>query len=107
MTETVQLELSNRKRSLSSELGKMDEEIKAWLKYLQGCRCRYRSNILDNLDATHTLIQKVIVPRGVIAINGVKLSAYGHKFRAYESGAAGGGAENLSLIHISEPTRPY
>jgi len=103
MSETVQLELSNRKQSLSSELGKMDEEIKAWLRYQQGCRCRYRSNILDNLDATHTLIQKVIVPRGVIAINSVKLSAYGHKFRAYESGAAGGGAESIQTSDTQPP----
>jgi len=98
--ETVQLEVANRKRRLSDELGQLDEEIKAWLRYQQGCRCRYRSNILDALDSTHTLIQKVIIPRGVIAINSVKLSAYGHKFRAYESGAEAGGADYIT----SEPS---
>jgi len=96
MNETVQLELANQRKRLGDELSKLDEEVKAWLRYQQGCRCRYRSNILDALDATHTLIQKVIIPRGVIAINSVKLSAYGHKFRAYESGAAAGGAEYVT-----------
>ena len=101
MSETVQLELANRKSRLSDELAKLDEEVKAWLRYQQGCRCRYRSNILDALDATHTLIQKVIIPRGVTAINSVKLSAYGHKFRAYESSSEAGGG---GLIQTEDTT---
>jgi len=91
VSEAVTLELANRKHRLSDELVKIDDEIKAWLRYQQGCRCRYRSNILDALDSTHTLIQKVVIPRGVIAINSVKLNAYGHKFRAYESSSEAGG----------------
>ena len=100
--ENVQLELSNRKQSLSRELGKLDEEIKAWLNYQQGSRCRYRSNIIENLDAAHTLVQKVIIPRGAIAVNSVKLSAYGHKFRAYESSSEAGGDDPFS----TEETTP-
>jgi len=104
LSEKVQLELLNRKRGLSEELAVMEEEIKAWLRYQQGCRCRYRSNIVDNLDATHTLIQKVIIPRGVIAINSVKLSAYGEKFKAYETGTPESGGSTVPSGSTAPPS---
>ena len=63
---------------------------------------RYRSNIIDNLDASHSLKQLIVVPEETVAIYKAELHVFGEKYRAYESMLAGGGGELLT----SETTIP-
>lgn len=60
----------------------------------------------DNVDATHPLKLKFYIDDGVISVNKVKLAFSLEKFRAYETGAAAGGAQvNLELEYYELFTR--
>jgi len=102
LSEKVEVEVASSRRKLSSELKDLFQRTRTWSKYPQGFMSRYRSNIIDNFDASHSLKQLIVVPEETVAIYEANLHVFGKKYRAYESMLAGGGGELLT----SEATIP-
>jgi len=94
--ETVRLQLSQRAERLDDAVRKIGEELKSFDRYPQGFTFIYESSINDNLDATHTLIHKLNVPRDTWIMDAVKVWIYGEKYRAYGKQAASGGGTVVS-----------
>jgi len=94
--ETVRLQLSQRAERLDDAARKITDILRSFDRYPQGFTFIYESSINDNLDATHTLIHKLNVPRDTWIMDAVKVWIYGEKYRAYGKQAASGGGTVVS-----------
>jgi len=102
MGEKVEVEVATRRKRLSQELKDLYQRARTWSKYPQGFMACYRSNIIDNLDASHPLKQLIVIPKETVAIYKAELHVFGRKYRAYESQLVGGGGDLIT----SEATIP-
>ncbi|MEG0743122.1 MAG: hypothetical protein RR521_12895, partial [Clostridia bacterium] len=68
--------------------------------YSQGATNLYSQQYADNADQGHPAIMRVYVPSGCVRINQMLLSWSTEAFRAYETGAAAGGA-NVTTTNSS------
>jgi len=102
MSEKIEVDVASRRRKLSGELKDLFQRARTWSKYPQGFMTCYRSNIIDNLDGSHSLKQIIVIPEETVAIYKADLHVFGKKYRAYESQLAGGGGDLLT----SEATIP-
>jgi len=100
--ETVSLQLSQRAERLDDAVRNIGEQLRSFDRYPQGFYFIYESSINDDLDATHTLIHKLEVPKDTWIMDLVEVWIYGEKYRAYATGAASGGGS----LETSEATIP-
>jgi len=100
--ESVSLQLSQRAERLDDAARKITDILRSFNRYPQGFFFIYESSINDNLDAAHTLIHKLNVPRDTWILDAVKVWIYGEKYRANVQGAAAGGG----VVQSSEYTTP-
>jgi len=102
--ESVSLQLSQRGQRLDDAVRKIRDELKSFDRYPQGFTFIYESSINDNLDALHTLIHKLNVPKDTWIMDLVKVWIYGEKYRAYGKQAAAGGGTVVSSEFTLPPT---
>lgn len=88
----VELEIANRVRDLADSVSRIAERQGIAELYSQGATNLYSQQYADNADGNHPAVMRFYVPHGCVRINSVRLSWSLGAFRAYETGAAAGGA---------------
>ncbi|MEG0743113.1 MAG: hypothetical protein RR521_12850, partial [Clostridia bacterium] len=73
--------------------------------YSQGATNLYSQQYADNADQKHPAIMRVYVPSGCVRINQMLLSWSTEAFRAYETGAAAGGANVTTTNSAGQSTQ--
>ena len=88
----IDVTISNKSSDVSSAIEDLSRRTAITAQYSQGATNLYAQQYADNADASHPATMRVYVPHGCVKINQMLLSWRIDSFRAYETGAAAGGA---------------
>lgn len=88
----IEITIANAPRDAADSINTLADRMGISELYSQGATNLYSQQYADNADATHPARMRVYVPSGCVRINQMLLSWQLDAFRAYETGAAAGGA---------------
>ena len=88
----IEITIANAPRDATDSINTLADRMGISELYSQGATNLYSQQYADNADATHPARMRVYVPSGCVRINQMLLSWQLDAFRAYETGAAAGGA---------------
>lgn len=88
----IEITIANAPRDAAESINTLADRMGISELYSQGATNLYSQQYADNADAQHPAKMRVYVPSGCVRINQMLLSWQLEAFRAYETGAAAGGA---------------
>ena len=88
----IDITIANATRDAADSINTLADRMGISELYSQGATNLYSQQYADNADAQHPAKMRVYVPSGCVRINQMLLSWQMEAFRAYETGAAAGGA---------------
>lgn len=88
----IEITIANAPRDAADSINTLADRMGISELYSQGATNLYSQQYADNADANHPARMRVYVPSGCVRINQMLLSWQLDAFRAYETGAAAGGA---------------
>ena len=88
----IDITIANAPRDAADSINTLADRMGISELYSQGATNLYSQQYADNADAQHPAKMRVYVPSGCVRINQMLLSWQMEAFRAYETGAAAGGA---------------
>ena len=88
----IDITIANAPRDAAESINTLADRMGISELYSQGATNLYSQQYADNADAQHPAKMRVYVPSGCVRINQMLLSWQMEAFRAYETGAAAGGA---------------
>ncbi len=88
----IEITIANAPRDTADSINTLADRMGVSELYSQGATNLYSQQYADNADASHPARMRVYVPSGCVRINQMLLSWQIEAFRAYETGAAAGGA---------------
>lgn len=88
----IEITIANAPRDAADSINTLADRMGISELYSQGATNLYSQQYADNADAQHPAKMRVYVPSGCVRINQMLLSWQMEAFRAYETGAAAGGA---------------
>ena len=88
----IDITIANAPRDAADSINTLADRMGISELYSQGATNLYSQQYADNADAQHPAKMRVYVPSGCVRINQMLLSWQLEAFRAYETGAAAGGA---------------
>jgi len=86
MAEQIEVTAVNRPDTLASPFLSLEERLRT-RKNPQGSVAFYQSNLQGNVDATHNMIHKLVVPSEAKKIQQVRIWVYGEKYRGHSIGS--------------------
>lgn len=88
----IEITIANAPRDAADSINTLADRMGISELYSQGATNLYSQQYADNADTNHPARMRVYVPSGCVRINQMLLSWQLDAFRAYETGAAAGGA---------------
>ena len=88
----IEITIANTPRDAADSINTLADRMGISELYSQGATNLYSQQFADNADANHPAKMRVFVPSSCVRINQMLLSWTLEPFRAYETGAAAGGA---------------
>ncbi|MEG2469306.1 MAG: phage tail spike protein, partial [Comamonas sp.] len=101
----IVIEVANQPRDVTDSINTLADRLGIGELYSQGATNLYSQQYADNADQKHPAIMRVYVPSGCVRINQMLLSWSTEAFRAYETGAAAGGANVTSTNSAGQSTQ--
>ena len=95
--EIEELEFANLNLDFLQEIDKIKKDLDDLGTYMQGSTNQSQVSNAENCDSSHPLKLRIFLSSRIITLNHVDLSFLIENYRAYSTGASGGGAHNHSV----------